>query len=116
MRQRGRSITKAASKQEGPNKFGVPDKKTVFLSSPIECVAFKRLELLRTEIHVVFFPYLSFLVSELSLVPMVCIPMYTYGMYIYGMYTYVYLWYVYLWYVYLIPGVYREYTGSIPGV
>ena len=27
----------------------------LFLSSPIECVAFERLELLRTEIHAVFF-------------------------------------------------------------
>ena len=59
---------------------------TSFLSSPIECVAFERLELLRTEIHVVvFFPHLSFLVSELFLVPMVFIS--TYGMY-------KYLWYV----------------------
>ena len=59
--------------------------KKSFLSSPIECVAFERLELLRTEIHAVFFPHLSFLVSELFLVPMVFIS--TYGMY-------KYLWYV----------------------
>ena len=73
------------------------DKKNTgkFLSSPIECVAFERLELLGTEIHgrwsssKLFLELFSFCVT---LVPMVCIPMVC------------------------IPGVYWEYTGSIPGV
>ena len=43
-----------------------------FLSSQIACVACERLELLKTQIHVViFFVHLSFLVSELFLVSMV---------------------------------------------